>query len=98
MKFYYPKFLKVGPKFVGLSIFDLFVLVFGLMISLILNLAPFECLGLIAVFIGVSKIISMRFPRGYFQLYFHHRSSISWRDQLGRLTSLPHGLLNGVLI
>lgn len=91
MKFYYPKFLKVGPKFVGLSIFDLFVLVFALLISLVFNLGSFQSLALVGLLIGISKVISLRFPRGYFQFYFHKRSSLDWRDDLMKLT-------NGVFI
>lgn len=87
MKFYYPKFLKVGPKFVGLSIFDLFVLVFALLMSLIFNLSSFESLALIACLLGFSKVISLRFPRGYFQFYFHKRRCLDWRDDLLKLTS-----------
>ncbi len=91
MKFYYPKFLKVGPKFVGLSIFDLFVLVFALLMSLIFNLGSFQSLALVGALIGMSKIISLRFPRGYFQFYFHKRRSLEWRDDLLKL-------MNGVFI
>lgn len=87
MKFYYPKFLKIGPKFVGLSILDLFVLVFSLLLSLIFNLGSFQCLGLVGVLIGISKVISNRFPRGYFQYYFLKRRSLEWRDDLLKLTS-----------
>jgi hypothetical protein len=91
MKFYYPKFLKVGPKFVGLTIFDLFVLVFALFISLICNLGSFQSLGLISLLIGMSKVVVLRFPRGYFQFYFHKRRSLDWKDDLLKLT-------NGVFI
>jgi hypothetical protein len=91
MKFYYPKFLKVGPKFVGLSIFDLFVLVFALFISLFFNLGSFQSLGLISLLIGMSKVVALRFPRGYFQFYFHKRRSLDWKDDLLKLT-------NGVFI
>ena len=91
MKFYYPKFLKVGPTFVGLSIADLFVLVFALLMSLIFSLSSFESLALIAVLIGASKFISLRFPRGYFQFYLHKRKCLDWKDDLLKIT-------NGVFI
>lgn len=91
MNFYYPKFLKVGPRFVGLSIVDLFVLVFALLMSLLFGLSSFESLALIAVLIGASKFISLRFPRGYFQFYFHKRRCLDWKDDLLKIT-------NGVFI
>jgi hypothetical protein len=87
MRFFYPKFLKIGPKFVGLSIFDLFILVFVLLIALLFNLSSFECLGLMGILIGISKIIALRFPRGYFQLYFHKRGFLDWREDILKLTS-----------
>lgn len=87
MKFYYPKFLKAGPKFIGLTILDLFFLIFALLISLILNLSSLQSLSLITLLIGTSKFISLRFPRGYFQFYFHKRSVLNWRDDILRLTS-----------
>ena len=91
MKFYYPKFLKVGPKFVGLSIFDLFVLVLALFLSLLFNLGSFQSLGLISLLIGMSKVVALRFPRGYFQFYFHKRKSLEWEESLKKL-------MNGVFI
>ncbi len=91
MKFYYPKFLKVGPKFIGLTILDLFFLVFALLISLIMNLSSFQSLAVLSLLIGTSKIISSKFPRGYFQLYMHKRSLLNWKDDILKLS-------NGVFI
>lgn len=45
MKFYYPKFLKTGPNFVGLSIIDLVILVVTLMVALVMNLTSLQSLG-----------------------------------------------------
>ncbi len=91
MKFFYPKFLKVGPKFIGLTLLDLFFLVCALLLSLILNLSSFQSLAIISLLIGVSKVVTLKFPRGYFQFYFHKRSALNWRDEILKLT-------NGVFI
>ena len=69
MKFYYPKYLKSSPQFIGLSIIDLFILVGGLLISLIFNFGTLTTLGLIIALVGGFKLVSLKFPRGYFSLY-----------------------------
>ncbi len=82
MKFYYPKFLKAGPNFVGLSIIDLISLVLSLIVALILNLTSFQSLGLVGLVIGFGKIVALKYPRGYFQFYYLKRSILDWRDDL----------------
>lgn len=86
MKFYYPKFLKTGPNFVGLSIIDLVVLVVTLMVALVMNLTSLQSLGLVAIVIGICKLISLKYPRGHFQNYHLKRSILEWRSDLTRLT------------
>ena len=86
MKFYYPKFLKTGPIFVGLSIIDLGLMAVSLLLSTIFNLTSGQSLFLILGSIILSKIVSLRYPRGYFQHYFLKRSILEWRNDLMRLT------------
>jgi len=86
MKFYYPKFLKVGPSFVGLSIIDLILLVASLFVALVLNLTSIQCLILVFISIASMKIISLKYPRGHFQLYFIKRSILDWQEDLIKLT------------
>lgn len=86
MKFYYPKFLKVGPNFVGLTIIDLILLVASLFFALVFNLTSIQCLILVFISIAFMKIISLKYPRGYFQLYHLKRSVLDWREDLIRLT------------
>lgn len=86
MKFYYPKFLKAGPNFVGLSIIDLVILVVSLFVALILNLNSLQSLGLIFVAIGISKLVTLKYPRGHFQLYHLKRSVLDWRNDLMKLS------------
>jgi len=89
MKFHYPKFLKKGPSFAGLSIIDLFILVAMLVIALFLNLSSMQTLGLVALVIGMTKLVALNYPRGHFQLYHLKRSILDWRNDLTRLT---HGV------
>ena len=86
MKFYYPKFLKTGPVFVGLSIFDLSLMAGSLLLSTIFDLTSGQSLILILGSIVLSKIVSLKYPRGYFQHYFLKRSILEWRSDLMRLT------------
>lgn len=86
MKFYYPKFLKTGPVFVGLSIFDLGLMAISLLLSTIFDLTSGQSLILILGSIFLSKIVSLKYPRGYFQHYFLKRSILEWRSDLMRLT------------
>jgi hypothetical protein len=80
VKFHYPKHLKTSPHFVGLSLVDLVILVVGLLISLLLNLKTLTTLALLIVLIGGLKIISLKFPRRYFTLYYLKRKTLKWRD------------------
>lgn len=91
MKFYYPKYLKSSPQFIGLSIIDLFILVGGLLISLIFNFGTLTTLGLIIALVGGFKLVSLKFPRGYFSLYILKRRTLFWREDYLKLT-------NGLLI
>lgn len=86
MKFYYPKFLKTGPIFVGLSIIDLGLMAVSLLLSTMFNLTSGQSLFLILGSIILSKIVSLRYPRGYFQHYCLKRSILEWRSDLMRLT------------
>lgn len=86
MRFYYPKFLKSNPNFIGLSIIDLSLVIIGLIASLFFNLSSFVALGIIVLSIGISKIIGLKYPRGHFQFYFIKRKALNWRDELLKLT------------
>jgi len=86
MKFYYPKFLKSGPSFIGLSIVDLILLVASLFVSLILNLSSLQSLGVIFLAISVSKLVTLKYPRGHFQLYGLKRSVLDWKSDILKLT------------
>lgn len=86
MKFYYPKFLRINPKFIGLSLFDLSLLLSTLFVASVLRFNAFTTLALIVVAIGISKIVSLKYPRGYFQFYHLKRSVLDWRQDLLRLT------------
>ncbi|QDK42389.1 hypothetical protein DOM21_13230 [Bacteriovorax stolpii] len=86
MKFYYPKFLKTGPNFVGLSIIDLVILVVSLVVALVFNLTSMESLGLVFAVIGVCKLVALKFPRGHIQFYTLKRSILDWRNDLSKLT------------
>ena len=86
MNFHYPKFLRLGPSFIGLSIIDLFLLVIALLVSLVLNFSSLMALGLIVLAIGVSKLVSLKYPRGHFQFYFLKRSILDWREDILRHT------------
>ena len=63
MKFYYPKFLKKGPNFVGLSILDLMILIVALLVSVFMNLTSLQSLGAVLLAIAISKIVALKFPR-----------------------------------
>jgi hypothetical protein len=91
MKFYYPKYLKSSPQFIGLSIIDLFILVGGLLISLIFSFGTLATLSLIVTIVGGFKVLSLKFPRGYFSLYFLKRRTLFWREDYLKL-------VNGLLI
>ena len=86
MKFYYPKFLKSNPNFVGLSIIDLGLVMTGLIGSLVFNLGSIWALGIIFVSIGISKIIGFKYPRGHFQFFFIKRKVLHWRDDIIKMT------------
>lgn len=91
MKFYYPRFLKTNPSFVGLSIFDLFVLVGALIFSVIFNFGSLGSLILILVSIGIFKIVALKFPPRYFGLFFTKSETLRWKTKV-------KGLMSGVLI
>jgi hypothetical protein len=85
MKFYYPKFLKKGPNFVGLSILDLMILIVALLVSVFMNLSSLQSLGAVLA-IAISKIVALKFPRGHFQHYFLKRSILHWQKELNKLS------------
>lgn len=91
MKFYYPKYLRVNPSFAGLTVLDLTLLLTILFIASTFNLSAGKCLGLIALSIAISKIVTLKYPRGHFQLYYLKRSILDWRNDLLRL-------IQGVLV
>jgi len=79
--FKYPKHLKNSPHFIGLSIIDLFILVSGLVLALIVNLDSIKTLFLLFVLIGGFKLISLKFSRGYFSFYFLKRKTLEWKEK-----------------
>lgn len=86
MKFYYPKFLKKGPNFVGLSILDLVILIIALLVSVFINLTSLQSLMSVLLAITVSKLVALKFPRGHFQHYFFKRSILHWQKELNKLS------------
>lgn len=91
MKFYYPRFLKTNPSFVGLTIFDLFVLVGALILSVIFNFGSLGSLIMIVVSIGCFKVVSLKYPPHYFGLFFTKSETLRWKAKV-------RSLMNGVLI
>lgn len=85
MNFYYPKYLKSSPQFVGLTLIDLLILVGGLLISLILNFEALTTLTLLVILIGGFKLLSLKFPKGYFSLYFLKKRTLFWREDYLKL-------------
>ncbi len=85
MIFKYPKHLKNLPHFIGLSIIDLFILVGGLALALIINLDSLKTLLLLFFLIGGFKLISLKFPRGHFSLYFLKRKTLEWKEKYKNL-------------
>lgn len=86
MKFYYPKFLKSNPNFAGLTLIDLSLVMIGLIASLVSNLGSLVALGIIILSVGISKLVSTKYPRGHFQFYFFKKKALGWRDDLVKLT------------
>ena len=91
MKFYYPRFLKTNPSFIGLSIIDLFILVGALIVAVLLNLGSLGSLVMIAVSIGIFKFVTLKFPPYYFSLFFTKTKTLRWKIKL-------KGMMNGVLV
>ncbi len=86
MKFHYPKFLKANPKFIGLSFFDLVLMLLALMISSFFHWGSMSALGLILVLVGMSKLATLKYPRGHFQFFLLKRNVLHWREELLKLT------------
>lgn len=95
MKFYYPRFLKTNPSFIGLSIFDLFILVGALIVSVVFNFGSLGSLLMILVSIGCFKVVTLKFPPHYFGLFFTKSETLNWR---AKIKSLMNKTLNGVLV
>lgn len=91
MKFYYPRFLKTNPSFIGLSIFDLFILVGALVVSVLFRFGSLGSLLMIIVSIGCFKVVSLKFPPNYFSLFFTKSETLKWQAKI-------KSLMNGVLI
>lgn len=85
MIFKYPKHLKNSPHFIGLSIVDLFILVGGLVLSLLIHLDSLKTLLLLFVLIGGFKLVSLKFTRRFFSLYFLKRKTLEWREKYKNL-------------
>jgi len=91
MKFYYPRFLKTNPSFIGLSLFDLFILVGALILSVVLNLGSLGSLIMIVMSIGCYKVMVLKFPPHYFSLFFSKAETLKWQTKV-------KNLMSGVLI
>jgi hypothetical protein len=91
MKFYYPRFLKTNPSFIGLSIIDLFILVGALAVAVLFNLGSFGSLLLIVISIGAFKVVALKFPPQYFSLFFTKVETLRWKVKL-------RDVMNGVLV
>lgn len=95
MKFYYPRFLKTNPSFIGLSIFDLFVMVGALVMSVIFNFGSLGSLLMIVGAIGCFKFVTLKFPPHYFGLFFTKAETLKWK---AKVKVVMNRTLNGVLI
>ena len=91
MKFYYPRFLKTNPTFIGLSIFDLFILVGALILSVLFNFGSIGSLVIIILSIGTFKVVTLKFPPHYFSLFFTKVDTLRWSAKV-------RSLMNGVLV
>jgi hypothetical protein len=91
MKFFYPRFLKTNPSFIGLSIIDLFILVGALAVAVLFNLGSFGSLLLIVISIGIFKVVALKFPPQYFSLFFTKFETLRWKTKLREV-------MNGVLV
>jgi hypothetical protein len=91
MKFYYPRFLKTNPSFIGLSIIDLFILVGALAVAVLFNLGSLGSLLLIVISIGIFKVVVLKFPPQYFSLFFTKVETLRWKIKL-------RDVMNGVLV
>jgi hypothetical protein len=91
MKFYYPRFLKTNPSFIGLSIIDLFILVGARVVSVLFNLGSLGSLILIVCSIGCFKFVTLKFPPRYFSLFFTKVETLRWKTKI-------KCLMNGVLV
>jgi hypothetical protein len=91
MKFYYPRFLKTNPSFIGLSLLDLFIMVGALILSVLLKLGSLGSLVMIAIAVGCFKVVTLKFPPHYFSLFFTKNETLRWQTKV-------RGTLSGVLI
>ncbi|MFA6236077.1 MAG: hypothetical protein WC635_02015 [Bacteriovorax sp.] len=91
MKFYYPRFLKTNPSFIGLSIIDLFIMVGALIIAVILNFGSLGSLIMVVMSIGCFKVVNLKFPPHYFSLFFTKTETLKWRTKV-------RAVMNGVLV
>lgn len=91
MKFYYPRFLKTNPSFIGLSIIDLFIMVGALVLSVIFNFGSLGSLLMIIISIGCFKVVTLKFPPHYFGLFFTKTETLRWKVKV-------RSMLNGVLV
>ncbi len=95
MKFYYPRFLKSNPSFIGLSIIDLFVLVGALILSVLFNLGSVGSLLMIIGAIGCFKFVTLKFPPHHLSLFFTKTDTLKWKE---KIKVMLKGSLSGVLI
>lgn len=80
----YPKFLNQGPKFLGLSFFDVVIFCLITYLGTFLELNPIVVLGISAAVIGLIKVLKKNFDLvGY--LNSSRTKSLSWmKDLKGR--------------
>jgi hypothetical protein len=91
IKFYYPRFLKTNPSFIGLSIIDLFILVGALVVSVLFNFGSLGSLFTIVLSIGTFKLVTLKFPPHYFSLFFTKAETLKWKTKVKIM-------MNGVLV
>ncbi len=91
MKFYYPRFLKTNPSFIGLSILDLFIMVGALIMSVIFSFGSVGSLAMIVLSIGSFKFVTLKFPQHYFSLFFTKTETLKWKAKV-------RSVMNGVLL
>lgn len=86
MQFHYPKFLKVSPLFMGLSLVDLGLVTFILFFVTIFGLEAHWALIMILVGLGIFKLITLKLPRLSFEMMSRRSKKLNWSYALEKVS------------